>query len=99
MRVYPIIEGFGNALIERTVQYGPRIFSKSAGTGGGFYRMPTTGTIFIGSHQTLGVSADGHTIVGVTRDNCGIQQAAIWLRATEWPLLGGFPNALPCIDI
>ena len=49
------------------------------------------------NHQ--GVSADGHTTVGVTRENCGIQQAAIWLRATEWPLLGGFPNALPCIDI
>jgi uncharacterized membrane protein len=67
-------------------------------SGGGFYWMPTTGVIFIGSYQTLGVSGDGRTIVGIARDNRGIQQAAIWLRAAEWRLLGGFPNVAPCID-
>ena len=66
-------------------------------TGGAFYWMPTTGAIFIGGSQGLGVSRDGRTIVGVAPDNRGISQAAIWLRATEWQLLGPLrPDAVPC---
>jgi len=64
--------------------------------GGAFYWMPTTGVVFAGGMTADGVSGDGHTIVGWARDVAGIQQAAIWQRATEWRLLGSFPNAIPC---
>ena len=64
--------------------------------GGAFYWMPTTGVVFAGGLTADGVSGDGHTIVGWARDVAGIQQAAIWQRATEWRLLGSFPNAIPC---
>src|SRR4029077_1880229 len=64
---------------------------------GGFYWMPTTGVIFAGGVQASGVSRDGHTIVGSARDPQRIQQAAIWMRATEWRLLGSFAgSAGPC---
>jgi probable HAF family extracellular repeat protein len=65
--------------------------------GGGFYWMPTTGVISIGGLGGTGVSRDGRTIVGLASDSSRIQQAAIWLRAAEWRLLGSFgPNAAPC---
>jgi probable HAF family extracellular repeat protein len=65
--------------------------------GGGFYWMPTTGVIYMGGVQALGASRDGHTIVGEANDPNGIQQAAIWVRSTEWRLLGSFsPSAAPC---
>ena len=64
--------------------------------GGGFYWMPTTGVISIGGRTASGVSRDGRTIVGTALDSRGIRQAAIWLRAAEWKLLGSFPNAVPC---
>ena len=68
----------------------------SDGTGA-FYWLPTTGTVFAGGMAADGVSGDGRTIVGWARDSGGIQQAAIWLRATEWRLLGSFgPSATPC---
>jgi probable HAF family extracellular repeat protein len=64
---------------------------------GGFYWMPTTGVIFAGGVQAAGVSRDGHTIVGWARDSRGIQQAGIWVRGTEWRLLGSFAgSAGPC---
>jgi probable HAF family extracellular repeat protein len=64
---------------------------------GGFYWMPTTGVIFAGGVQALGVSRDGHTIIGSARDSRGIQQAGIWTRGTEWRLLGSFAgSAGPC---
>jgi probable HAF family extracellular repeat protein len=64
---------------------------------GGFYWMPTTGVIFAGGVQALGVSRDGHTIVGGARDSSRIQQAGIWTRGTEWRLLGSFAgSAGPC---
>jgi probable HAF family extracellular repeat protein len=64
---------------------------------GGFYWMPTTGVIFAGGVTATGVSGDGHTIVGWARDSGGVQQAAVWLRATEWRLLGSFAgNTRPC---
>jgi probable HAF family extracellular repeat protein len=64
---------------------------------GAFYWMPTTGAVFAGGVTADGVSGDGRTIVGWARDSGGIQQAAIWLRATEWRLLGSFgPSATPC---
>jgi probable HAF family extracellular repeat protein len=67
--------------------------------GGGFYWMPTTGAIYIGGYLATDVSLDGRTIVGTARDPRGIQQAAIWVRGTEWRLLGGFrPDSVPCID-
>jgi probable HAF family extracellular repeat protein len=67
--------------------------------GGGFYWMPTTGVIAIGGYQASNVSRDGRTIVGIARDSGGIRQAAIWVRAAEWRLLGPVaPNALPCTD-
>jgi probable HAF family extracellular repeat protein len=64
---------------------------------GGFYWMPTTGVIFAGGVQASAVSRDGHTIVGWARDSSGIQHAAIWIRGTEWRLLGSFAgSAGPC---
>ena len=65
-------------------------------TPGGFYWMPTTGVVFAGGVMASGVSRDGRTIVGEARDSRGIRQAAIWLRAAEWRLLGSFPNAAVC---
>ena len=53
-----------------------------------FYWMPTTGIIFAGGLSATGVSRDGHTIVGTAADARLIQQAAIWVRGTEWRLLG-----------
>jgi probable HAF family extracellular repeat protein len=63
---------------------------------GAFYWMPTTGVIDLGGGNAGAVSADGMTIVGMARDPQLIQNAAIWLRGTEWRLLGSFPNAVPC---
>jgi probable HAF family extracellular repeat protein len=64
---------------------------------GGFYWMPTTGVIYLGGSQALGVSRDGRTIVGQAADGRGITQAAIWVRSTEWRLLGSLsPSAAPC---
>jgi probable HAF family extracellular repeat protein len=64
--------------------------------GGGFYWMPTTGVISIGGRSAAAVSRNGRTIVGVATDSGRIEQAAIWVRAAEWRLLGSFPNAVPC---
>jgi probable HAF family extracellular repeat protein len=65
--------------------------------GGGFYWMPTTGVISTGGTSSASVSRDGRTIVGSAADARGIVQAAIWLRAAEWRLLGSFgPGAAPC---
>jgi probable HAF family extracellular repeat protein len=64
---------------------------------GGLYWMPTTGVIDLGGGLATGVSADGNTIVGGAPPSPpGLQNAAIWLRGTEWRLLGSFPGALPC---
>lgn len=63
---------------------------------GGLYWMPTTGAIFLGGLTAAGVSGDGTRIVGTALDRNGIQNAAIWLRGTEWRLLGSFANAVPC---
>jgi probable HAF family extracellular repeat protein len=64
---------------------------------GAFYWMPTTGVIFNGGNAAAHVSRDGRTIVGTAADSRGIAQAAIWLRAAEWQLLGSFgPSAAPC---
>jgi len=65
-------------------------------TGASAYWMPTSGTVYIGGLFGRG-SRDGRTIVGSALDSRGIQQAAIWLRGTEWRLLGSFtPSAAPC---
>lgn len=64
--------------------------------GESFYWMPTTGLVFIGGRRAAGVSGDGRTIVGDASDTRGIRQAGIWLRATEWRLLGALPSSLPC---
>jgi probable HAF family extracellular repeat protein len=65
-------------------------------TAGGFYWMPTTGVVFIGGLAASAVSRDGSTIVGSALGS-GVSQAAIWLRAAEWRLLGSFrPGAAPC---
>src|SRR5262245_54233646 len=62
-----------------------------------FYWMPTTGVIFAGGLTASGVSRDGLTIVGLAADSRAVQQAAIWMRGTEWRLLGSFPgSAGPC---
>jgi probable HAF family extracellular repeat protein len=62
-----------------------------------FYWMPTTGVIFAGGVAADGVSRDGRTIVGWAKDSRGVDQAAIWVRGTEWRLLGSFsPTAAPC---
>jgi probable HAF family extracellular repeat protein len=68
-----------------------------SGSLGAFYWMPTTGVIFNGGWYANDVSRDGRTIVGAARDSRGILQAAIWVRAAEWRLLGSFtPSAAPC---
>jgi probable HAF family extracellular repeat protein len=64
--------------------------------GGGFYWMPTTGVIATGGLSGLAVSADGRTIVGTALDARGIYNAAIWQRAAEWRVLGGFPDGAAC---
>jgi probable HAF family extracellular repeat protein len=65
--------------------------------GGGFYWMPTHGVIFNGGVASEDVSGDGRTIVGIAQDAGGITQAGIWIRSTEWQLLGSFtPTAAPC---
>ena len=65
--------------------------------GGGFYWMPTTGVQYIGGVGASSVSRDGSTIVGTAADSRGVHQAAIWLRAAEWRLLGSFrPDAASC---
>jgi probable HAF family extracellular repeat protein len=59
--------------------------------------MPTTGAVAIGGASASSVSRDGRTIVGSAVDSRRILQAAIWLRAAEWKLLGSFsPSAAPC---
>jgi probable HAF family extracellular repeat protein len=64
---------------------------------GGFYWLPGSGVIFNGGVSSEDVSGDGRTIVGIAKDHGGIAQAGIWLRGTEWQLLGSFnPVALPC---
>lgn len=69
----------------------------SGPAGGAFYWMPTTGVVFIGGHDAQDVSNDGTVIVGTAADTRRVTQAAIWLRAAEWRLLGSIvPNALPC---
>jgi len=56
---------------------------------GGFYWMPTTGSIYIGGLGASSVSGDGTTIVGAAADSHGIQ-AAIWQGGADWRLLGSF---------
>jgi probable HAF family extracellular repeat protein len=59
--------------------------------------MPTTGVISIGGFTGAGVSRDGRVIVGSAFDPQRIRQAAIWLRAAEWRLLGSFsPGGAAC---
>lgn len=66
-------------------------------TAGGFYWMPTTGTVFIGGLSARAVSRDGSTIVGTALDSQRIVNAAIWQRAAEWKALGPLrPGAAPC---
>jgi probable HAF family extracellular repeat protein len=66
-------------------------------SGGGFHWMPTSGDVFIGGLTAGGVSRDGRTIVGEALDANRLQQAGIWLRGTEWRLLGSVvPNPAPC---
>jgi probable HAF family extracellular repeat protein len=67
------------------------------GQGGGFYWLPTSGLVLIGGKQALSTSRNGDTIVGEAIHSDGSEQAGIWLRATEWRLLGSIvPNARPC---
>jgi probable HAF family extracellular repeat protein len=69
-------------------------------SGGGFYWMPTSGTVFIGGDFASEVSRDGKTIVGTGIDPNKRKQAGIWVRASEWRLLGSIvPSAAPCDDL
>jgi probable HAF family extracellular repeat protein len=69
-------------------------------TGGGFYWMPTTGVVYVGGTQASAVSRDGQTIVGAVPDARKVEQAGIWIRATEWRMLGSIvPNASPCDNL
>ncbi len=79
------------------VSAGGAVVVGGSAQGGGFYWMPTTGVISTGGTFATKVSRDGRTIVGTAADARGITQAAIWLRAAEWRLLGSFgANAAPC---
>ena len=65
--------------------------------GGGFYWMPTTGDISVGGIEAGSVSRDGRTIVGTALDPQRKEQAAIWVRGSEWRLLGSVvPNPVSC---
>jgi probable HAF family extracellular repeat protein len=65
--------------------------------GGGFHWMPTSGAVYIGGRNASGVSRDGRTIVGTGIDASNNEQAGIWLRGSEWRLLGSIvPNPAPC---
>jgi probable HAF family extracellular repeat protein len=65
--------------------------------GGAFHWMPTSGVTPIGGYQGVAVSRDGKTIIGVAKDQHGIENAAIWTGGTNWRLLGSFtPDAQPC---
>jgi probable HAF family extracellular repeat protein len=76
---------------------GSVVIGTHRGPGGGFYWMPTTGDISVGGVEAGGVSLDGRTIVGTALDPQRKQQAAIWVRGTEWRLLGSVvPNAASC---
>jgi probable HAF family extracellular repeat protein len=69
-------------------------------TGGGFYWLPTTGVIQVGGQGAAAVSRAGESIIGDAENAQRISQAAIWLRAAEWRLLGSIaPNALPCDNL
>jgi probable HAF family extracellular repeat protein len=69
-------------------------------SGGGFHWMPTSGDVFIGGLTAGGVSRDGRTIVGEALDANRREQAGIWLRGTEWRLLGSVvPNPAPCDNL
>ena len=69
----------------------------SLNDGGGFHWTSTRGTVFIGGLAATAISLDGRTIVGSARDARGIRQAAFWLRAAEWQLLGALrPDVVPC---
>jgi probable HAF family extracellular repeat protein len=62
--------------------------------------MPTSGAVYMGGVASVGVSRDGRTIAGTALDGNRKQQAAIWLRGTEWRLLGSVvPNPAPCDDL
>jgi probable HAF family extracellular repeat protein len=82
-------------LFPGSVSAGGAVVSGTFDGGGGFYWMPTTGVISIGGAQATAVSRDGRTFVGVAAESRTLQ-AAIWVRAAEWKVLGSFPNAVPC---
>jgi probable HAF family extracellular repeat protein len=85
-----------NALPAGVSASGAVVAGSFAGTGG-FYWMPTTGTVFIGGLGAGAVSRDGSTIVGNAFGPGAIINAAIWQRAAEWKLLGSLrPDAQPC---
>lgn len=85
-----------SAILARAVNVNGSVVVGGADNPGGYYWTPTTGTIFIGGVTATGVSGDGTRIVGTADDRNGVRNAAIWLRGTEWRLLGSFPNAVPC---
>ena len=64
--------------------------------GPGFHWMPTSGLVAAGGLSAEAVSGDGRTIVGAAADADGRTNAAIWQRASEWRLLGGFSNGASC---
>lgn len=64
--------------------------------GGGFRWMAPNNIIYAGGLGANGVSGDGRTIVGNAADANGLTNAAIWQRAVEWRLLGGFSGGASC---
>jgi probable HAF family extracellular repeat protein len=67
---------------------------------GGFHWMPTSGDVFIGGVAATTISRDGRVIAGEALDANRKQQAAIWLRGSEWRMLGSIvPNPEPCDNL
>lgn len=89
------LEARSSAFAEAVTDNGAMVVGAFDG-GPGFYWMPTTGIIANGGSFASDVSGDGRTIVGAANDARGIQNAAIWLRAAEWRLLGGFADGSSC---
>lgn len=85
-----------DALLAGSVSASGAVVAGAFNTGGGFYWMPTTGAIFTGGLAVEGISGDGRTMVGTVVDPRLFKQAGIWLRGTEWRLLGSVAGAAPC---
>jgi probable HAF family extracellular repeat protein len=92
-----LIELPTGALPSNISSSGVVVGSMNTPLGGAFQWMPTSGLVSIGGRHASTISRDGRTIAGSSLDSNRVEQAAIWVRAAEWRLLGSIvPNPAPC---